>query len=231
LRVKSHVAETRAPAVLFDVDGTLVDSNYLHVYAWLRAFAEQDLSVDAWRIHRSIGMDGSALVHELSGGAAGDIQQRLKELHGRHYRDAAQLLRPLPGAQRLLRRVAELGLQVVLATSAPEDELAMLREVLDCDDVVAQVTTSGDVDVAKPRPDIIQVALDRAGVTAEEAVFVGDAVWDVESCVRAKVPCIGVLTGGAGGAELREAGATAVFEDARELLERLGETRLAELAR
>ena len=75
MRVKNHVAETRA-AALFDVDGTLVDSNYLHVYAWLRAFAEQDLSVDAWRIHRSIGMDGSALVHELSGGAPGDIHPR-----------------------------------------------------------------------------------------------------------------------------------------------------------
>ena len=230
MRVKHHMAETRAPAVLFDVDGTLVDSNYLHVYAWQRAFAEQGLSVDAWRIHRSIGMDGSALVRELSGGAAGDIEQRLKELHGQHYRDAAPLLRPLPGAQLLLRRVAELGLQVVLATSAPEDELAMLRDVLDCDDVVSEVTTSRDVDIAKPQPDIIQVALDRAGVTAEKAVFIGDAVWDVEACLRATVPCIGVLTGGAGRAELRNAGATAVFEDPRELLEHLEETRLAELA-
>ena len=163
MRVKHHMAETRAPAVLFDVDGTLVDSNYLHVYAWQRAFAEQGLSVDAWRIHRSIGMDGSALVRELSGGTAGDIEQRLKELHGQHYRDAAPLLRPLPGAQLLLRRVAELGLQVVLATSAPEDELAMLRDVLDCDDVVSEVTTSRDVDIAKPQPDIIQVSARPSG--------------------------------------------------------------------
>jgi phosphoglycolate phosphatase-like HAD superfamily hydrolase len=92
------------------------------------------------------------------------------------------------------------------------------------------LTTSGDVDIAKPQPDIIQVALDRAGVTAEKAVFIGDAVWDVEACLRATVPCIGVLTGGAGRAELRNAGATAVFEDPRELLEHLEETRLAELA-
>jgi phosphoglycolate phosphatase-like HAD superfamily hydrolase len=153
--------------VLFDVDGTLVDSNYLHVYAWQRAFAEQGLSVDAWRIHRSIGMDGSALVRELSDGAAGDIQQRLNELHGQHYRDAAPLLRPLPGAQLLLRRVAELGLQVVLATSAPEDELAMLRDVLDRDDVVSEVTTSRDVDIAKPQPDIIQVALGKQACACE----------------------------------------------------------------
>lgn len=219
-----------APAALFDVDGTLVDSNYLHVYAWQRAFAEQKIPVDAWRIHRSIGMDGSTLVHDLSGGVDSEAQQRLTDLHAQHYRDVAALLRPLPGAQSLLRRVAELGLQVVLATSAPESELAMLREVLGCDDVVSHVTNSGDVDTAKPRPDIIQVALDRAGVAAERSVFVGDAVWDVEACKRAGVPCIGVLTGGAGRDELRSAGAIDVFEDPSELLDRIRDTRLMELA-
>ncbi len=222
-------AKSNAPAVLFDVDGTLVDSNYLHVYAWQRAFADHKIPVDAWRIHRSIGMDGTTLVQDLSGGVDDDTQQRLSELHGRHYRDVAALLRPLPGAQALLRRVAELGLQVVLATSAPEDELAMLRDVLDCDDVVSHVTNSGDVDTAKPRPDIIQIALDRAGVDADQAVFVGDAVWDVEACERAGVPCIGVLTGGAGRDELRDAGAVGVFEDPSELLDDIAETRLMEL--
>lgn len=223
-------AKTGAPAVLFDVDGTLVDSNYLHVYAWQRAFAEQNVPVDAWRIHRSIGMDGSTLVNDLSGGVGSETQERLSELHGQHYLDVAGFLRPLPGAQALLRRVAELGMQVVLASSAPESELALLREVLGCDDVVAHVTNSGDVDTAKPQPDIIQVALDRAGVAAEQAVFVGDAVWDVEACARAEVPCIGVLTGGAGRDELRHAGAIDVFEDPRELLDRINETRLMELA-
>jgi HAD superfamily hydrolase (TIGR01509 family) len=188
------------------------------------------VSVDAWRIHRSIGMDGSTLVDELSGGADGDTQHRLTELHGQHYRDVASLLRPLPGAQSLLRRVAEIGLQVVLATSAPESELAILREVLGCDDVVSHVTNSGDVDTAKPQPDIIQVALHRAGAAAEQSVFVGDAVWDVEACARAGVPCIGVLTGGAGRDELRQAGAIDVFEDPRQLLDRISETRLMELA-
>ena len=221
---------TTAPAVLFDVDGTLVDSNYLHVYAWQRAFAEADVPVEAWRIHRGIGMDGSRLVRELSGNAPSDVADRLKELHTKHYRDAVPLAKPLPGARSLLRRVAELGLQVVLATSAPEDELAMLREVLDCDDIVSAVTTSGDVDTAKPEPDIIAVALDRAGVTAARAVFVGDAVWDVKACVRAGVTCLGVLTGGVSRDELTSAGAAAVFDDARELLQRIGETALMVLA-
>lgn len=225
----SRMTTTRAPAALFDVDGTLVDSNYLHVYAWQRAFADEDLPVEAWRIHRGIGMDGSTLVRELSGNAPHDVQQRLKELHSKHYRDVAPLAKPLPGARSLLHRVADLGLQVVLATSAPEDELALLRDVLDCDDVVSAVTSSRDVDTAKPEPDIIEVALDRAGVTAERAVFVGDAVWDVEACVRAGVTCIGVLTGGVGRDELMRAGAADVFENARELLEHIGETPLTTL--
>jgi phosphoglycolate phosphatase-like HAD superfamily hydrolase len=119
---------------------------------------------------------------------------------------------------------------VVLASSAPESELSTLRQVLDCDDVVSHVTNSEDVDTAKPQPDIIAVALDRAGVTADNAVFVGDAVWDVEACVRAKVRCIGLLSGGTGREELRNAGAIDVFEDAKELLEKIAETPLLALA-
>lgn len=131
------------PAVLFDVDGTLVDSNYLHIAAWLRAFATAGIDVETWRIHRSIGMDGSTLVKSLSGNASEDTQKYLKDLHSRYYQQASHLLRPLPGARALLQRVAGLGLKVVLATSAPEDELALLRGVLDSDDVVAEVTSAG----------------------------------------------------------------------------------------
>ena len=108
----------RTPAVLFDVDGTLVDSNYLHVYAWQRAFDTEGVSVAAWRIHRCIGMDGSKLVRTLSGDAPADVQKRLSDAHSRYYRDLAPLLALLPGARALLRRVADLGLQVVLAGSA-----------------------------------------------------------------------------------------------------------------
>ncbi|GLE52451.1 haloacid dehalogenase, partial [Mycobacterium montefiorense] len=134
----------RAPTVLFDVDGTLVDSNYLHVYAWLRAFDSQGISVAAWQIHRCIGMDGSKLVAALSDDAPADVQDRLSDAHSRYYREISPLLAPLPGARDLLRRVADLGLQVVLASSAPDDELEMLRKVLDCDDVIAATTSSRD---------------------------------------------------------------------------------------
>src|SRR4051812_599831 len=124
----------QAPAVLFDVDGTLVDSNYLHVHAWTRAFAEVGIPVETWRIHRSIGMDGAELVSSLSGGADDDVAKRLKDLHKKYYGETTSLLRPLPGGRDLLDRVAALGLQVVLATSAPEDEVSTLRKVLDRDD-------------------------------------------------------------------------------------------------
>lgn len=221
---------TAEPAVLFDVDGTLVDSNYLHVHAWARAFAELDIAVEAWRIHRAIGMDGATLVRTLSGDAPEQIQQQLKDRHSRYYLADSGLLRPLPGARRLLEQVAALGLQVVLATSAPDDELAVLRSVLDCDQLVAAVTSSADVDMAKPNPDIIAVALDRAGIPAGRAVFVGDAVWDAEACRRAGVPSIGLLSGGISRDELENAGVTMVFDNAAELLAQLSQTPIGALA-
>lgn len=206
------------PAVLFDIDGTLIDSNYLHVHAWQRAFTELNRPVPAWRIHRSIGMDGAQLVETLSDGASDPIQKQLKELHTRYYESDASLLTVLPGARALLARVVELDLQVVLATSAPDNELALLRSTLNCDDLVSAITSAEDVETAKPRPDIVEVALEKAGVTAGQAVFVGDTVWDVEAAKRAGVTCIGVLSGGVSRAELDAAGAAAVYDDTGELL-------------
>jgi HAD superfamily hydrolase (TIGR01509 family) len=218
-----------APAVLFDIDGTLVDSNYLHVHAWQRAFSEMGVQIESWRIHRCIGMDGSLLIDELTSGNVDDAE-RLKDLHSRFYIETAGLIRPLPGAKALLDSVAALGLQVVLATSAPEDELSILRRVLDRDDIVSAITSSGDVDTAKPDPDIVCIALERAGVDADRAVFVGDTVWDVAAAARAGVECLCLRSGGISQAELEYAGATAVFDDPRDLAEHLGDTRIDRLA-
>ncbi|GAC1411717.1 MAG: HAD family hydrolase [Mycobacterium sp.] len=220
----------KPPAVLFDVDGTLVDSNYLHVDAWYRAFHDTGVAVEAWRIHRLIGMDGSTLVATLAEEADDDTRSRSKDLHSRYYREMVPLLRPLPGARELLEAVDGLGLQIVLATSAPEDELTVLRGVLARDGLVSAVTSANDVDTAKPQPDIVHVALERAGVDAAHAVFVGDSVWDVEACQRAGVPAIGVLSGGVSACELETAGALAVFENPRELREHLDKSAIADLA-
>jgi len=227
--VSSHKPGASA-AVLFDIDGTLVDSNYLHVHAWYRAFADVGVHVDAWRIHRSIGMDGDTLVASLAADADDDTRARAKDLNSRYYKESASLLRPLPGARGLLEAVEKLGVQVVLATSAPDDELAILRDVLQCDHLVSAMTSSADVDTAKPQPDIVNVALDRAGVEAAHAVFVGDAVWDVEACKRADVVTIALLSGGVSKCELTEAGAHQVFDDALDLCQHLDDTPIAALA-
>lgn len=223
------MSASRSPAVLFDIDGTLVDSNYLHVHAWARAFHDVGITAEVWRIHRSIGMDGSALVKTLSGDADDEVKEQLKDLHSRYYKELAPMLKVLPGGREILEQVASMGLQVVLATSAPDDELSILRDVLDRDNLVSEMTSSADVDTAKPQPDIIEVALKRAGVTANRAVFIGDSVWDAEACRRAGVPSIGVLSGGVSRDELTAGGAQVVFEDARELVEHVDDTPIAEI--
>jgi HAD superfamily hydrolase (TIGR01509 family) len=219
-----------SPAVLFDIDGTLVDSNYLHVYAWTRAFDEVGLSVESWRIHRSIGMDGGRLLDSLIGDAGEDAQDKAKELHLRYLREAAPLLQRLPGTRELLERIRSLGLQIVLASSSSEDELKLSLPVLDCDDLVAATTSSKDVETAKPEPTIIEVAVERAGVPASNTVYVGDAVWDIIACGRAGVPAIGLLSGGVSKAELEKAGAEAVFDNPQDLCDHIDSTPIGAMA-
>jgi HAD superfamily hydrolase (TIGR01509 family) len=219
-----------SPAVLFDMDGTLVDSNYLHVHAWTRAFHDLSIPVESWRIHRSIGMDGARLLESLLGDADDDARKQAKELHLRYLKDSAPLMRRLPGARELLERIRSLGMQIVLASSSSEEELALSRPVLDCDDLLAAATSSKDVDVAKPEPTIIEVALKRAGVDADHAVYVGDAVWDIIACDRAGVRAIGLLSGGVSREELEKAGAEAVFDDPKELADQLDATSITALS-
>jgi HAD superfamily hydrolase (TIGR01509 family) len=220
----------RAPAVLFDIDGTLIDSNYLHVEAWNRAFTAVGHPVDTWRIHRAIGMGSEKLLPALIGeDAAARFSDELRDLHSTYLAETASLERPFAGARELLRTVAAHGVQVVLATSASPAELRTLLRALDCDESISVVTSAGDVGEAKPAPDILQVAVAKAGVSTAQAVMVGDAVWDVAAAKRAGMPCVGVLTGGTGEAALREAGAVAVYEDVEALLRGLAESPLARL--
>ncbi|MBJ8337888.1 HAD family hydrolase [Antrihabitans sp. YC3-6] len=216
-------------AVLFDIDGTLVDSNYVHIAAWSRAFVEVGVGVASWRVHRSIGMDGSLLIDSLLEGESDDLKERAQDLHSKYYRESSGQLAAFAGARDLVRRVAAGEAVVVLATSAPEDELTTLREVLDVDEHVSAVTSSEDVGTAKPRPDIVAVALEKAGVEADAAVFIGDTIWDAKACVEAGVRFVGVRSGGVSEAELRDAGAAAVYDDVADLLDRLDESPLANI--
>jgi HAD superfamily hydrolase (TIGR01509 family) len=204
-------------AVLFDIDGTLVDSNYAHVAAWMYAFQAAGCGVDAWRIHESIGMDSGKLLERLLGDRADGLSDQVKQEHSRRYRQLSDLLRAFEGARDLLRAVSARNVKVVLATSAPQDELERLRDLLDVEDAIETVTNAEDVDTAKPAPDIVHVALERSGVDASEAVFVGDTVWDVRAAGKAGIACIAVQTGGIHEQALRDAGAVAVFPGVREL--------------
>jgi HAD superfamily hydrolase (TIGR01509 family) len=207
-------------AVLFDVDGTLVDSTYLHVDAWQRACAAVGRPVDAWRVHRAIGMDSSGLVKEVLDDAADELGDAAKQEHARLFAEMADRLRPLPGAVELLGSLRDRGLTVVLATSAPADELAMLRGALGLAEGELPETNADDVDEAKPHPGIVQVALERGGAEPGDAMFVGDAVWDMVAAGRAGVAGVGVRCGGVGADELTAAGAVEVVEDPAELLRR-----------
>jgi HAD superfamily hydrolase (TIGR01509 family) len=207
-------------AVLFDVDGTLVDSNYLNTVAWWEAFAQAGHDVQMARIHRAIGMGSDQLLSELlPADRDRDADDEIVAAHAALYSVYWSRLRPLPGAARLLRTCHEHGLRVVLASSAGPRELEVLRAALNADDAIDEVTSASDVDESKPAPDLVQVALQKAGTSPQGAVFVGDAVWDAKACSRAGVACVGLLSGGTSEAELRGAGANRVYPGPAELLE------------
>jgi HAD superfamily hydrolase (TIGR01549 family) len=214
------------PAAILDIDGTLVDTNYHHAIAWYRAFHQHDVVLPIWRIHRHIGMGGDHLVEALGG-------ERLEEQKGDDIRAAEKVLyaeligevEPLEGARELIDDLKGRGHAVVLASSAKEDEVEHYLELLDARELADGWTTSADVAATKPEPDLVQAAIDKAG--GGEAVMVGDSTWDCEAAKRAGVETVAVLTGGFSEAELRDAGAVAVYHSIDDLRESLGETPLA----
>jgi HAD superfamily hydrolase (TIGR01509 family) len=216
-------------AVLFDIDGTLVDSNFLHIESWAHAFDDLGLTVPAWRIQRMIGADSDELLGRLIGDRPDGVKARAKDLHSENYERSTPRLNVFDGARELVAAIAARGARVVLATSAPRDELDRLLPVLDIEEHTHAVTSGEDVETAKPRPDIIEVALERAGVESSDAFMVGDSVWDIAAADRAGVRCIGVLSGGTGADDLRRAGAAAVYDDVAALLEGLETSPLAGL--
>src|SRR5215469_8273116 len=206
-------------AVLFDMDGTLIDSNYLHAVCWWQAFTQAGHDMPMAQIHRAIGMGSGQMLDALLPAARDrDGDDGIRAAHGALYATYWSRQRPLPGAVDLLRACKKRGLTVVLASSADALEFAVLRAVLDADDAIDEVTSSAQVERSKPAPDLVQVALDKAQVPPDAAVFVGDTVWDVQACGKAGVPCIGLLTGGIGRAELLDAGAVEVYDGPAELL-------------
>ena len=213
--------EQRIEAVLFDLDGTLVDSNALHVAAWAQVFEGAGHPIAAETIAGQIGKGGDNLVPALLPELSDDEQEKLADAHGRVFKQSyLDRVVPFPQAAALLRRVAEEGAKVVLASSASGEELDHYVELLGVGDVVAARTSSDDVGTSKPAPDIFAVALKKSGVAADRAVAVGDTPYDAESAGRAGVRTIGVLSGGFAEHALREAGAVEIYRDAGDLLAR-----------
>ncbi|OLB65924.1 MAG: HAD family hydrolase [Actinobacteria bacterium 13_2_20CM_2_72_6] len=209
----------RVTGILFDVDGTLVDTTYLHAVTWWEALRQGDHDVPMSTIHHAIGMGSDKILDALLGEERDrDEDGKVTDAHAALYSTYWDRLRPLPGAAGLLRACAAAGQQVVLASSANERELAALRRALDADDVIKLATSASDAEQSKPAPDILGVALDRAGLAAAEVVFVGDSVWDVRAAARLEIPCVGVTCGGTSAEELTRAGAVAVYRDPADLL-------------
>jgi len=210
--------------VLFDVDGTLVDTVYLHAVAWWQAFRQYGHDVPMARIHHAIGMGSDKILNHLLGedhdSSADDaLTDAHAALHAVHWPS----LRTLPGARNLLQECANRGLRVVLATSASRPELDALLRCLDADSAITAVTSADDAEESKPAPDIVAVALERSGLTADEVVFVGDSVWDIHAAAHLSIPCISLTSGGLCAAELLDHGAVAVYEDPQDLLDHLDE--------
>jgi HAD superfamily hydrolase (TIGR01549 family) len=207
---------------ILDVDGTLVDTNYHHAIAWYRAFRSRGVTLPIWRIHRHIGMGGDQLVASLAGD---EVEQRegdaIRAVEAERYSELIDEVKPLDGARELIIDLKGRTDRVVLASSAKEPEVDHYLDLLDARGLADEWTTSADVEATKPEPDLIHAAMSRA--RADSGVMIGDSVWDCEAARRAGIASVAVLTGGFSEHELRDAGASAVFEDLDRLRQALSE--------
>lgn len=215
-----------APAFIFDLDGTLVDSVYQHVLAWREALEREGISLSVWRIHRRIGMSGGLLVNGLLRETGLPVTQeqtsRLRQHHAEAYAKLVGQVRPLPGARELLEQLTRSGVPWAIATSGWQESARPALEMLGVGGDVP-VITQDQVRHAKPDPDLFLAAARRLGAPIETSAVVGDSVWDLLAARRARALGVGLLSGGYGEDELMRAGAYRVYQDPADLLEHLDE--------
>lgn len=215
------------PVFLFDLDGTLVDSVYQHVLAWKAALDAEGIDLSVWRIHRKIGMSGGLFTNQLLRETKMEIDEarvaRLRRGHIEAYRGFAGQIRPLPGARELLDWLSAAGVPWAIATSGRMETAAVNLEALGVDPAKHAVVTRDMVRYAKPDPDLFLAAAAKLDARIETAVVVGDAIWDMLAATRCRALGVGLLSGGYGAEELRQAGAIRVFDDPADLLEHIDE--------
>ncbi|MGH9371833.1 MAG: HAD family hydrolase, partial [Vicinamibacterales bacterium] len=169
-----------SPAIILDVDGTLVDSNDAHARAWLDAFAEAGLDVPPERVRRAIGMGGDKLMPHVSGLSEDSSEgRRISERRGEIFRARyLSQVRPFPRVRDLVERFARDGFTIVVASSAKESDLCLLLEIADVADLIESPTSSDDAERSKPDPDVVQAALQESGATPDRTVMLGDTPYD-----------------------------------------------------
>ena len=213
-------------ALIFDLDGTLVDTVYAHVFAWQRALAEEGMPIPGWRIHRRIGMSGGlfarAVAREVGRDLSPEETEAIQVRHGQIFRELLPDRQPLPGAVDLLADLRRRGVTHGIATSGRRPEIDKSLEALGVGKETV-VIDRGDVARAKPAPDLFLACMAALGVEADDCYVVGDAVWDLLAARRAKMLSVGLLSGGYGSDELLEAGAYRVYDDTAELHRSLDE--------
>lgn len=216
--------------MLFDVDGTLIDSSYIHTISWWGAFRQHGYDIPMASIHYFVGMGGDRLVDNLL--PSGRDKAEDKEVmasHGALYASHWPALRAFDGARELLAACHGAGLAVALASSARKKDLQVMKSILDSGSAIDGATSANDAKESKPSPDILVAALKTIGVEAADAVFVGDAVWDMKAAAALGIPSVGVTCGGISADKLREAGAIEVYDGPRDLLQNLASSAIGRL--
>jgi HAD superfamily hydrolase (TIGR01549 family) len=219
-----------ADTAIFDVDGTLVDTNYQHALAWFRALRRYDITRPMWRLHRGIGMGGDLFVSAVAG-------REVEEAHGDDLREAwaeefdrlIDEIQPFEGAHELLAEVKERGFRLVLASSGKTEHVERFLDLIDGKSLADAWTTSEDVEKSKPEPDIVSAAL--AKVEGASGVMVGDSIYDAQAAAKLNIPTLGVRTGGFSVGELQEAGVLQVFDSLVAFRTALDGTPLARASR
>jgi HAD superfamily hydrolase (TIGR01509 family) len=214
------------PALLFDLDGTLVDSVYQHVLAWREALEKTGMKLAVWRIHRRIGMSGglliNALLRETGHQVTDEEAAHLQRIHEEAFARQAAQVRPLPGARQLLDYLSAADIPFAIATSGRIESARPSLQALGVGPEIP-IITRDQVRHAKPDPDLFLAAAARLNVDIRDSIVVGDSVWDLLAARRAWALGVGLLSGGYGQDELEQAGAYRVYQDPADLLKHLDE--------